>query len=506
VRGLVTLLDLPGEYLQVLGIDVFTNEAFRTFELSGFGSGGGFDVQSWLGDPQAIAISEEFARLHRLAPGQQLRARVNGGEHTLRVAFVMRSGGGVGNPDEHIAAMDIGWAQELLGQRGSLTGIQLLLTDPRKRDEIAASLRPLVPPDAGIASPAQRNQQVENMLGGFQLNLTAMSLVSLLVGMFLIYNTVSASVVRRRREIGILRSLGVTRERSARFVPGRSGGARSGRRGGRLRRRRIARAGSGRHGREDDLVALRSAERARDCADAMDVWVGCSSRGALGGCGGVAAGGCSGEDAPCWRVARRRNRRGVTNALAGVVLVGIALHCGGGARVVSRPNNWSTVDRIWCGVLRSGRLLVHRAERDVAVQRSCRSASARLDAARGQNAARAHDRRWKSLALARANSVTIAALAAAVAMTIGVSVMVFSFRKTVEVWLDQTLAADLFIAPGSNEAPGPSGFMPPEAIRFLEEHPAVAAVDTSASSTFKSATVQWSWRWCAEPIAATCNS
>ena len=49
------------------------------------------------------------------------------------------------------------------------------------------------------------------MLAGFQLNLQAMSLVSLLVGMFLIYNTIEASVVRRRSEIGILRSLGVTR-------------------------------------------------------------------------------------------------------------------------------------------------------------------------------------------------------------------------------------------------------------------------------------------------------
>jgi ABC-type antimicrobial peptide transport system permease subunit len=61
------------------------------------------------------------------------------------------------------------------------------------------------------ASPAQRTEEVEKMLGGFELNMTAMSLVSLLVGMFLIYNTVSASVVRRHHEIGILRSLGVTR-------------------------------------------------------------------------------------------------------------------------------------------------------------------------------------------------------------------------------------------------------------------------------------------------------
>ena len=76
------------------------------------------------------------------------------------------------------------------------------------------------------------------------------------------------------------------------------------------------------------------------------------------------------------------------------------------------------------------------------------------------------------------NSVTIAALAAAVSMAIGVSVMVFSFRRTVESWIDQTLIADLLVAPASNQIVGPSSFMPPEAIRFFENHPAVAAVDT----------------------------
>ena len=107
--------------------------------------------------------------------------------------------------------MDIGWAQELFGRRGNLSAIQLQLTDPRQVEAVTASLRAARSAGCDVATPAQRGQQVANMLGGFQLNLTAMSLVSLLVGMFLIYNTVSASVVRRRHEIGILRSLGVTR-------------------------------------------------------------------------------------------------------------------------------------------------------------------------------------------------------------------------------------------------------------------------------------------------------
>ncbi len=49
------------------------------------------------------------------------------------------------------------------------------------------------------------------MLGAFQLNLTALSLIALLVGMFLIYNTVATAVVRRRHEIGVLRALGLSR-------------------------------------------------------------------------------------------------------------------------------------------------------------------------------------------------------------------------------------------------------------------------------------------------------
>jgi len=76
------------------------------------------------------------------------------------------------------------------------------------------------------------------------------------------------------------------------------------------------------------------------------------------------------------------------------------------------------------------------------------------------------------------NSVTIAALAAAVAMTVGVSVMVFSFRQTVATWINDTLIADLFFAPASNEIVGPSSFFPPAAVQFLATHPAVETIDT----------------------------
>ena len=48
------------------------------------------------------------------------------------------------------------------------------------------------------------------MLRAFHFNLTALSWVALLVGLFLVYNTVAVSVIARREEIGMLRALGTS--------------------------------------------------------------------------------------------------------------------------------------------------------------------------------------------------------------------------------------------------------------------------------------------------------
>ncbi len=59
--------------------------------------------------------------------------------------------------------------------------------------------------------PSQRGEQVEKMTRSFKYNLIALTFIALMVGMFLIYNTMTISVIRRRPEIGTLRALGVSR-------------------------------------------------------------------------------------------------------------------------------------------------------------------------------------------------------------------------------------------------------------------------------------------------------
>jgi putative ABC transport system permease protein len=75
-------------------------------------------------------------------------------------------------------------------------------------------------------------------------------------------------------------------------------------------------------------------------------------------------------------------------------------------------------------------------------------------------------------------SLVVAALMVSLAMTIGLAVMVLSFRNSVSRWVDNTISADLFVAPArgfSGEA-GPG--LPPEVISFAKQLPQVRSLDT----------------------------
>ncbi|MCB1227234.1 MAG: FtsX-like permease family protein, partial [Verrucomicrobiales bacterium] len=62
-----------------------------------------------------------------------------------------------------------------------------------------------------VQRPMRRGEAVEKMLAAFHFNLTMLGGIALVVGVFLIHNTLVVGVMSRRAEIGMLRTLGVTR-------------------------------------------------------------------------------------------------------------------------------------------------------------------------------------------------------------------------------------------------------------------------------------------------------
>ncbi|MBM3451241.1 MAG: ABC transporter permease, partial [Armatimonadetes bacterium] len=112
---------------------------------------------------------------------------------------------------DNLLIADIAAAQELLGSAGRLTRIDVRAPEGATAEPFLARLRTALPPQLQLVPAASRAGAIEQMTAAFRLNLTALSLLALVVGMFLIYNTMTFSVVQRRTLIGTLRAIGVTR-------------------------------------------------------------------------------------------------------------------------------------------------------------------------------------------------------------------------------------------------------------------------------------------------------
>ena len=209
VEDVASLPDYSGDYLQIMGIDIFSNGPLRTFELRD-AQNQKPDLVRFFRDPQVIAITGKLARRLGLKIGDSLRLETQTGMKTFHIGFLLDFGEDAPGADEHLAVMDIANAQENFRHLGKLSRISALLRPGTDFNAVTTDLRAKLPPDVLVEAPDRRNRQIARMIGAFQLNLTALSLISLLVGMFLIYNTVATAVVRRRHEIGVLRALGMS--------------------------------------------------------------------------------------------------------------------------------------------------------------------------------------------------------------------------------------------------------------------------------------------------------
>ena len=115
------------------------------------------------------------------------------------------------SPDSAFALLDIAAAQHILNRYGQLDRIDVFLGPRQNFDEAERQIRGALPEGVLLDRPGVRADENQRMLRAFRWNLRILSYISLIVGAFLIYNTISISVVRRRPEIGILRALGASR-------------------------------------------------------------------------------------------------------------------------------------------------------------------------------------------------------------------------------------------------------------------------------------------------------
>ena len=176
----------------VFGVDFIANAA---------GAGETFDPEKF--ENTAIVSNDLAERLH-LKTGDRLglKGRDQSVDFTIRAIAPKQN-------TEWIA-IDIAAAQRLLDMYGKLDRIEVFLAAGADAARVEHEIKATIPATWDLGRPGARSEENRRMLRAFRWNLRILSYISLLVGAFLIYNTIAVSVVRRRTEIGILRALGTS--------------------------------------------------------------------------------------------------------------------------------------------------------------------------------------------------------------------------------------------------------------------------------------------------------
>ena len=196
----------------ILGLDPFSESAFeRSGQIPTRDSESGLSENtnereqsaSLLLKPEALLISRASVISQDLYVGQQVELKVAGKSHSATLAGSFDSS----NPAASTGMLigDIAFVQTLLQRDTRIDRIDLILNDAdiaRVSSALPATLR--------IDQAISRQQTMQAMTRGFHINLTAMSLLALVVGVFLIHNTMTFAVVQRRELFAVKRIIGIS--------------------------------------------------------------------------------------------------------------------------------------------------------------------------------------------------------------------------------------------------------------------------------------------------------
>jgi putative ABC transport system permease protein len=450
-----------GDALPFIGLDLIADTQDSTIETAQTDSSSAFatmDNPVWIGSGLPLRIGDRF----RLLINDQLA--------NLTVAGVLKQSGRAAAISNVVVA-DIGIAQRVTCKAGKLDSIVVRTPAGSSIDFWRRILRRELPPSVVIEPAGARTDENRKMLAAFRWNLRVLSYIALIVGGFLIYNTIAISVVRRRNEIGVLRALGASRGAIlggflAEAVFFGTVGSATG-----LLLGRLMAAGAVRLiGTTVEALYVSSQP-----APIHINFAGAATGIALGlfvsALAALAPALEASHVSPIESMARGREEYVVATRSKAGLLLALTMFVLGAAFSLLPPIHRVPFFAYGAVVFFiAGTALVIPALITFFVG-FAQELVGRVLGVEALLAARS-----LRAALGR-TSILTAALATAVGMTVSIGIMVGSFRKTVTVWMDGQLEADLYLRPAGSVAADQHPTMSPDIADAIEKLPGVASVD-----------------------------
>ena len=405
----------------------------------------------------AVWLSPAAAQAFDLGVGDTLEIQVALDAVPLRVAGLLPAG----EYRQPLGMLDIGTAQWRLDRLGKLDRVDLRLEPGADVVQVQAAIRALLPPGVRLTTPGEASDDAVRLSRAYRSNLTALALVALFTGGFLVYATQSLAVARRRREIALLHAMGMTvREQlTAALLSGGIVGTIGAALGVAIGIA-VARAGLAAFGADLGAGYFRGiapqlvvhpvealAFFALGVAAALVATLGPAREAASVP---AAAALKAGDEAPV--AARQQGRVALVLAVAAVgalllpPLEGIALP------------GYTAIACLLLAAVFLAPTLSH-----LAFDRLPAAGPAWLQIATAQ-----------LRGTARRSTVSIAAVLVSFSLMVAMAIMVYSFRNSLDAWMQRILPADLYVRAGSS---GLTSFLDGEAQAVIRDVEGVARVD-----------------------------
>ncbi len=192
-------LRIEGETFTLLGIDPLAEPMFRNLTTRAAQA----QLIPLLTRPDAVLMSQMDAARLGFSRLDRVPVEIQGQTHPVQLIDLYDTTQNV--TPEGILITDIATAQTLLDRVGTLDRIDLILNA-----DAAERLRSALPPQLKLDSVGAKQGALKQMTRAFYINLSALSLLAMVVGGFLVYNSIALSVLQRREQLAVARMLGVT--------------------------------------------------------------------------------------------------------------------------------------------------------------------------------------------------------------------------------------------------------------------------------------------------------
>jgi putative ABC transport system permease protein len=160
-------------------------------------------------------VGQEFARQHQISLGDRIAIWASSKQVEVEVVGLLAPEGvGRGNQGQ-IIVVPLPVGQEAFGKVGTLDAIDIVPSAGTAVEAVIDTVRAALPSNLNVGKPAERGQEVSQILEGLKFMMWFSAAMALFSGIFIVYTNVALAMRERRRDLGILRALGLSRSRSA---------------------------------------------------------------------------------------------------------------------------------------------------------------------------------------------------------------------------------------------------------------------------------------------------